>query len=91
MDISLARVDLSSSSHSFLPHLISVHPVSCSLLRCVAVSRMLRSSPLSCRHTCLSERQVGCGLGGSVCSDTPVLKLAVSIQGVGGGCLKGGY
>lgn len=27
-------------------------------------------------------------------SDTPVLKLAVSIQGVGGGvggCLKGGY
>lgn len=46
---------------------------------------MLRSSPLSCRHTCLSERQVGCGLGGSVCSDTPVLKLAVSIQGVGGG------
>lgn len=27
MDISLARVDLSSSSHSFLPHLISLRPL----------------------------------------------------------------
>lgn len=84
MDISLASVDLSSPSHSFLhPLKLSSSALFC-FLRCLAVSSMLFSSPSSYIH-CRSvwERQVGCSRGGSLCSDTSVLILALRIGGRG--------